>query len=477
MTSGLLANPECCWSTELQAGDQTVGFLHIDLPRDPGLDQSFLAVCDLGKLFSKLAGRTLAASQALEAMTQDMATWADVSMSTQEDDFLTALKKLLKAVTQLTGFRAASFFMLTADAQDLKLRMAHNPELGEIPRSTRSLSDRVPDYHVLMGEPVLLNTSRSPEAQEWLPRGTSTGYCVPVQSEAGMLGTLWAFDRRDRIPAERECHVLQSLAARIATTLERAVLLRESELQHRQQHDLNIASESQSRDVLKDLPDDLDFDIAAVCTSRFELGGDLCELIPLDETRTIIAVGDASGDSVPAAMVMSAARGALRALSSQDADESSFTERMMRRLNQTLYSLTPSHQFMSLILGVLDSRQKTFLYTNAGHPAPLLIRGNKSIELDSHGMLLGVVENSDYTHSALSLQGGDILVAFSDGISEAMNNNKSLFRQDGIAASVIPPEGRTASELLQAIWDKMESHIGSAEHGDDRTLLVLKLPS
>jgi sigma-B regulation protein RsbU (phosphoserine phosphatase) len=207
------------------------------------------------------------------------------------------------------------------------------------------------------------------------------------------------------------------------------------------------------------------------------LGGDLCELIPLNETRTLLAIGDASGDSVPAAMVMSAVRGAMRALSSADASEENPTEKMMAQINHTLHQITPPHQFMSLLIGIFDREKITFLYTNAGHPAPIVVRGKETFTLDSHGMLLGVLDKSEYTHSLLQLENEDILIAFSDGISEAMSDRKSMFHQDGIAASIMPPGDRTAYELLQAIWSKMELHIKGSNNGDDRTLLVLRMPS
>eukprot|EP00913_Durusdinium_trenchii_P008967 g8433.t1 len=466
-----------CWFHEVAAGDVTVGFLHIDLPQDPGLDQSFLAVCDLARLFAGLAGRTLAATQSLETVDRDLSTWVDIGLSDpDEDDWLTALQSLLAAVRQVTGFQSAAFFLLDPEADALQLRAAEGVRQYQIPRPYRELPASAPDLQSVTQEPVLVS-AKSAGGAEWLPDGSSIGYCVAVRSNGVPLGTLWTYDRRGRIPDDRECHILESLAARIGTVLERVVLLKESELQHRQQHDLNVASECQQRDILRGLPKSNGFDAAAVCTSRYELGGDLCELIPLDESRTLIAIGDASGDSVPAAMVMSAVHGALRALSGFDgSDRPLGIEEMMERINAALHDITPSHQFMSLLFGILDTRDLTFQYTNAGHPAPIVLRGAQVQTLESHGMLLGILPDSPYRKSTLQLEQGDVLIAFSDGISEAMNSRRTMFRPDGIAAAVAPPGERTAGELLDAVWNGLESHIAGASDGDDRTLLVLRIP-
>lgn len=487
MRSDFLSNPECCWSTDIRDHESVIGFLHIDLPTDPGLDHSFLAVCDLAQLFSQLIGRSLSAMQSVESISQNMTTWVDVDLTPTDDDFVVSLKKLLKAVTQLTGFRSAAFFLLDTDANQLMLRGCHPPELLsgteeesssdhlEMPQSQRLLTESPFDRAALSGNSVLVSSSDTPEHAVWLPEDSSIGCCKAVRSNMGTLGTLWAFDRRHRIPSERENHVLQSLATRIAAVLERAVLLHEQKIQRRQKHDLHTASESQIRDILSGLPDDLGFDVSAVCTSRYELGGDLCELIPLDKTRTVIAVGDASGDSVPAAMVMSAVRGAVRALSSTKNGETIATETVMQQINHALHDITPSHQFMSLLYGIFDSDTNCFQYTNAGHPAPLLLRGSEVIELESHGLLLGILDESEYTQTCLQLQTGDILIAFSDGISEAMNSRKVMFRQDGIAAVAMPLKDHTAAEILQEIWGGLESHIAETDGGDDRTLLVLRI--
>lgn len=477
LESRLQSDPECCWWAAVENGQGRAGFLHIDLPDDPERDHSFLAVCELGRIVADLLSRVLSTARQLESRTRDVTTLVDIGLSVpREQDLIDALNRLLRAALQLTGFRAAGFFLLDAAAEELNLRAFQQLDPLPLPFPQRDLADDPPDAEALAECRVLLHHGDESNQNPWMPSGASTALCVAVHSESGPIGTLWAFDRRKRVPTGRESHVLESIAAQIAAVLERVVLLRENADGERLRSDLRVASQSQTADVLRELPPGAGFDAAAICTSRYELGGDLCELIPVDTRRTVVAIGDASGDGVPAAMVMAAVRGALRALSDSPPGEALRTERVVDRLNKTLHSITPSHQFMSLLYGVLDPAAGSFTYTNAGHPMPLLVHRGEIKTLQSHGLLLGILPDAEYERSTLALSPGDILVFFSDGVSEAMNVRQKMFRQDGIVDVVRRHLDGTAHDLMQAIWDRLETHTAGGR-GDDRTLLVVRMPS
>jgi sigma-B regulation protein RsbU (phosphoserine phosphatase) len=197
----------------------------------------------------------------------------------------------------------------------------------------------------------------------------------------------------------------------------------------------------------------------------------LCEVISLSPDRTAIVVGDASGNSIPAAMISSAVRGALQ---THPADAHEATG-LLSRLNRALCNITRAHQFMSLCYGVYDAVRLSFTYSNAGHPAPLLLRDGQVKPLESHGLLLGVVPEVTYQQSVLDLHPGDLLVLYSDGISEARSSSNELFRSEGIAATILEHPGGTAGEVLEAIWARVDEYMIGGEGADDRTVLVLRV--
>ena len=453
--SFLEQSTDCCWHTEINDGDERLGYLHITLPEDSAVDRNLVTVCRLAELVAQLINRGCEASRSLSSRMDEVSTLADIGI-------------------QLPGFRSMGFFLLDESVGEMQLRAWHCRDASSAPFVRRQLVHGAPDLEALANGRVLLQRGRSQEDARWLPDNSATGLCVPVAFESEPIGTLWAFDRRARMPSERDVHLLESIAAQLTTVLERVVLRKENASQRRLQRDLRVASESQENDILDSLGPNPEFDVAAVCASRYELGGDLCELIRIDESRTVIVVGDASGDSVPAAMVMSAVRGAVRALAEGGAEEAMQTANVIRRLNRTLYSITPAHQFMSLLYGVLDMNDRSFLYTNAGHPTPIHVHSGEVDTLESHGMLLGVLPEADYEHSKLQLSPSDMLILYSDGISEAMDGRRKMFRSDGIISAVQQQLAASAGEVLRQIWSTLELHTNGGE-GDDRTLLVIKV--
>ena len=466
----------CCWHSDVHDGHRLVGRLRVELPDKSVQDGSFATVRPMADLVAGLVNRQLATYRMLESRTRQVATLVELGLTIpDESDLPEAISRLLRAVTELTGFRAVAFFLLDPSTKELNLRLSHVRDGHSIPLPRRDLQDEPPDLNVLMSGIVRLRRDQCDDGIQWLPDGTKLGVGVPVASRTGPIGTLWAFDRRLRTPSNQEIHILQSLATQIAVLLERAVLLRESASQHRIQRELRTVSEGQRHPLVERLPDDCGFEAALYTSSRHELGGDLCELIPIGEGRTLIAVGDASGDSIPAAIVMTAVRGALRALTLGIEEDILRPEVVLDRVNRALYSITPAHQFMSFVYGVFDSSTRTFTYSNAGHPGPLLVRDGEISSLESHGVILGVTDAATYRSSTVQLSRRNTLIFFSDGISEAMDKQQRMFRCEGIMAAMRDEMDGSAHDILQSIWRRYEKHIAGANEPDDRTLLIVQM--
>ncbi|MCC7420613.1 MAG: SpoIIE family protein phosphatase [Planctomycetaceae bacterium] len=468
------------WCSELTDGLGRAGFLTLGIA-NVDLGPSAPTVHGMADLVAEMARKYLAASRRLESHSNDLSTLVEISRTVPTHlDLREALDHLLQAVLKLTPFRSTAFFLLDADSRQLVLRSQRHIEPRLVPHPLRNVSQSPPDRLALSRGKALLQVETARSAAEWLPPGTQTGCCLRVKAHSGPLGTLWAWDRRTRTPSGRELHVLESIAAQIAAVLERSVLLQESAVQQRLRKELKVASENQSGVVRSQRPRDRRVGIAYLCTSHYEVGGDLCESIALDEHHTLVAVGDAAGDSIPAALVMSALRGALWTLAARIDVESPHgvdTARLMQELNIALHSVTPPHQFMSLIVGVIDSSDMTFTYTNAGHPTPIVLHRNNLVATESHGMLLGVSEDVRYGQSTIRLSPDDLIVLFSDGISEARNDRRRMFRAEGIAAAVHASREESAEGVLSCVMTHLTEHTQSSHSSDDRSLLVARMLS
>lgn len=472
--SRLQADGGTCWYREVSDGVTCTGFLHLEWELRPERSESFSAACELADVVAQLISRVCTAERLLELQDDGVTTLVDVGRELSHADNLPALlTRLLHAALRLTGFRAGGFFLLNPETSELTLRVAHVIDVDDIPAPRRSLVDHPPDLEALTKGRVLIHRGNSSQVERWLPERAATGLCMCVQSEAGPLGTLWAYDRRQRTPTLREQHVLDSIAAQMAAVLERVVLLQDSAAGSRLQREMRVASEGQSCGLTGSSRDPR-LDVCARCHSRCEVGGDLCELIPLDEHRTAVVVGDASGDSIPAALIMAGVRGALHALPGVADRDDLPTHHLVARLNDVLCRITPSHQFMSLFYGVWDSQREILTYTNAGHPGPILARQGQWQQLDSQGLLLGVVPETTYGRCEVAVPAGTVLVAYTDGVTEALNSQRQMFRVEGIVRTMSTCLELPAADILEAVWRRLEAHTADTSEPDDRTLLVIR---
>lgn len=469
-------DPDCLWFRRMADGPGKPALVSLhreDLPDDR---RTAFTVTDLAEIVSEMFTTFSTVRQSLASRMEGLSALVSAGLSApREEELLDALRQLLRVAVQLVGFHAAGFFLLNPRTGRLNLRAATGVSPDRIPQPCRDPQDGPPDLQALAYGRAVLHRPGRTDRSHWLPEGESTGCCLAVRSEAGPLGTLWVFDRGGRSPGEEDIRLLRSIADQMAAVLERVVHRREGLQRERMQRDLRLAAESQCGAISDRSVLPKGTDAAWLCTSRYELGGDLCELIPLDVHRSVVAVGDACGESLPAAIVMSALRGAVQALSMSSVEEVVQTDRLVQRLNQALCRVTPPHQFMSLLFGVLDTEAKTLTYTNAGHPRPVWRRAGETAFLESHGMLLGVLEESDYGRSVIELNAGELLVFFSDGISEATGRDGTLFGREGIAEAVGDLDEASAREVFETLWSRMEAHTGGASAADDRTLLVIRM--
>jgi phosphoserine phosphatase RsbU/P len=459
------------WSCELHTPEGCPGTLHVTLPPGRELDEGFLRACETVDLAMLLIRRVLMARTSPDERSGGPAGPPGSSAGARPTDPWTeAVRRVLDVALRLTSFRAAAVLVLDRDAHRLRLR-------GQVSRDGmilfgRQLDQSPFDADALRNQLVVIRR-RDQRFLEWLPEGMSLGVCRGIQTAQGPQGTLWMFDRRDRRITGREEVVLQSVAARLSELIEQATQIEDGEQQRRLRAELRIAAEAQPQQQLLMQGADGWCRIAARSESAREVGGDLCEVIPLDSERMLLAIGDAAGHSIPAAMVMAAVRGALRVLVDPQHADTLQPHRIVTHLNRVLHGIVESHQFMTLTCAILDARKRTVRLCNAGHPPALLIRGGVAESIDAHGLLLGVVEDAKYRSHTFRLRPGDLLAFYSDGISEARARSQKLFRAESIASIILRHASLPPEQIVETVWTAVQSHVSTA-HPDDRTLLIAR---
>lgn len=236
--------------------------------------------------------------------------------------------------------------------------------------------------------------------------------------------------------------------------------------------ELRQAREIQRNLLPKEIPQLAEFHIAGIWEPAKLVGGDYYDVIPLARDRVGICIADVVGKGISAALLMANIQASLRAFASEAASPA----RVCSRINSVLCTNLAAGKFATLFYGLLDAPTRTLRYTNAGHLRPILIAQDGRVRrLENGGALLGVFADWKYAESCVSLQPGDLLLLFTDGITEAMSPEGSEFGEDRLLSLVAGASWQTLEDLQSQVLDQVKAF--SNHHlSDDATLLLLSLP-
>jgi sigma-B regulation protein RsbU (phosphoserine phosphatase) len=203
------------------------------------------------------------------------------------------------------------------------------------------------------------------------------------------------------------------------------------------------------------------------------VGGDFYDVLPMPDGRLTIALGDVSGKGSPAALLMALTLAILRTL----VDEGLGPAELAQRLNVQVSRHAPGSRFVTMVLAVFDPVTGALQYVNAGQNPPLIRRMHGAIErLTSGGVALGMFELSTYTTGHTSLAAGDVLVLYSDGITEAENKQGIFFDESGLEDVINRHWWEDAATLGKAIVTSVEAHATDTRLADDLTVLAIRRP-
>jgi len=193
--------------------------------------------------------------------------------------------------------------------------------------------------------------------------------------------------------------------------------------------------------------------------------------VPLPDGRVLLALGDVAGKGSPAALLMALLLAMMRTL----IDEGLEGADLVTRLNVQIGRHAPNSRFVTLFIAILNPLTGELSYVNAGQNPPLLRRGNGSYErLRAGGMALGMFEHATYTTGSTTLEPGDVVVMYSDGITEAEDTFDQPFDESGVQTIVDGQQWGSAKELGWALFEAVETHSRERRLLDDLTVLALR---
>ncbi len=287
------------------------------------------------------------------------------------------------------------------------------------------------------------------------------------------------FSYRIRVPSNDQISALGEAFDSMTASVER--LLRESEEKLRLESELEIARDVQAQLFPRSAPEVPGLELYGVCKAARSVSGDYYDFLKLGENRVCLVLGDVSGKGISAALLMAAIQSALRAqfydgfapsCGSQTSPLS--TAEVVSRLNLQLYENTPREKYVTFFFGVYDAATRALTYTNAGHLPPVLLRRGKVERLRAGGTVVGLFSSITYEQAEIQIQPGDLLLAFTDGITEPENIYGEEFGEDRVLEVVRRTMNASPQILVEEIYRSVSDWTGSPELQDDMTLVVAK---
>lgn len=247
--------------------------------------------------------------------------------------------------------------------------------------------------------------------------------------------------------------------------------------QERVRRELEIAHQVQSFFLPRSMPDIKGLDLAGMCLSANEVGGDYYDFIELDDGRMAFIQGDVSGKGIQAAFFMTLVKGIVQTLTRQNLGPAE----IMRRLNTLFCENAPSGTFISVVYAEIDPKSGRLSFARAGHNPVIWYRSNQGVSepLRPNGMAIGFtsgpVFDASIEEQTIMVQPGDALVFYTDGFSEAMNRARELYGDDRLVAKVSQIGGRSAAAILRLMTEDVHHFIEGMGRADDMTMAVIKL--
>ena len=217
-------------------------------------------------------------------------------------------------------------------------------------------------------------------------------------------------------------------------------------------------------------------EVHAVCIPASDVGGDLFDFVTLDEDRFVFLVGDVSGKGVSAALIMAVVHGAFHGGELRAAGGD--LTRWMSRLNTLLIQRSAENRFVTLFCGIFDARTATVTYVNGGHPPPLLFRaGALSPDpepLETGGPVVGLLAGATYEEGRTIVRRGDVLLLYSDGVTEATNRTGAEFGRGRLSTTVASEVAGDLRMACSRVLDAVGAFAAQTDPEDDRTVMLIR---
>ncbi len=381
------------------------------------------------------------------------------------------LEEILRSLKRVVEYDAGGVFLVDPDLEEIGsiYTVGYDPSRGSDVHL--KVGQGLIGFVAKSGEPVIVPEVSADNRYVNARAATKSEIVVPMSLDERVVGVVNLESNNANAYDDHDVSLLLAFASQAAISLERARLHERILSGQKLEQQLNVAREIQ-RSFLPTIDPDIDgYDISGGNIPSGQVGGDYYDFIHIVENQTGIAIGDVSGKGVPSALIMASFRASLIA----EIRNNYSIRTICRKVNNLLCESLKPGNFVTAVYGVLDSRNHILTFANCGHNLPILLRNSGEIEyLKEGGQVLGVTKNVLYEDRPVFLNTGEIVVFYTDGVTEVFDDSGQEFGIERLIGIVKENKDKASHQIQDAIYSAVK-RFASPEHVfDDFTMIVLK---
>ena len=393
----------------------------------------------------------------------------------RETDISTLLVLNADLARDLVGADRCSLWLVDDLTKELMTRVAHGLGMIRIPAGSGIVGACIRE-----SQTILVNdTSTDPRFHRRVD--DNTGYqtnsvlCVPLCADGNTIGAIQLLNKKGGF-TEVDAELLRFTALYSASAIQSERLRQAAEEARLLRHELDLAREVQ-RGLLPQHSTPVNgIEYAGYCRPATSVGGDYYDFLELGGDLFSFTLGDVSGKGIPAAVLMASIQTLLRSILMRDPLP---VARVMGALNDTVYCCSTADRYTTLFCGVLNAQRSQLTYVNAGHLPPMILRAgiNGNIDRPGKGWLpIGVIPSTTYPEATVDLAPGDLIVCFSDGISEATNKDGDMWEGGEIEAVLAQHRNEPVEAVIEALVKAVDDYsAGIDSQFDDMTVVAIRI--
>lgn len=393
------------------------------------------------------------------------------------------LKEIMESSKLLMNAEASSLLLYEPADKKLYFQVATGSKGKSVKKYSVDLGVGISGWVAKHKQPLLVpdcyeDPRFSPDYDKKTKFKTRSMICVPLIRKKQLLGVIQVINKKDGSAfEERDLTLFMTLASQCAIAIENHQLTEKQIETEALERELETAREIQENLLPATLPDFSDIQVAARLIPAKQVGGDFYTVLRVDENKSFFLVADVSGKGIPAALIVSTIDSCLNSYFELMTEKFDLMS-LVHALNVVLIESTTTDKFATCWFGLYLHDSRKLISVNAGHNPPFLIRRSRERPepLQAGGLFLGGFEGP-YEMEELQLEPEDVLIVYTDGITEAFNTRGKQYGDERLMDLVLEKRHLSAEDLLKAIEDDVDTHVGEAQQSDDITCTVLKVIS